>query len=692
MSEGSSCCCHPKPSAPKKAELPSCCGGEEEESKDLMFRFWVGAILSCPLFVFTMAEHVPMVQRWTHGNVLPAWVQWLLATPVVFWCGKPLLLSFVESFRRWKLNMFSLIGLGVMAAWIFSTAVMIAGDSLPHLMMHSGHPALYFESAAMITVLVLVGQVMESKARKATGSALESLMQLAPKTVFRINNGVDEEVSLGVVLPGDLLRVKPAMRVPVDGKVVEGTSFVDEAMLTGEPMPVEKKKGNMVTGGTMNGDGAFVMRAERVGKETVLAQIVQMVKEAQSTRAPVQRLADQIAAWFVPAVIGIALLTFVLWWKLGPEPGITYGIINAVAVLIIACPCALGLATPMAITVGVGRAAQLGLIIRNAESIQKLESVDTLMLDKTGTLTEGRPGVALMHPLPGQNARELLELAAGLEQNSEHPLARAIVEAALERNVKLPKAEQFVSVPGEGVAGMVNGKEVAVGQLALMNTAQVKVPEDLLAKIGKLQKLKHTVVFIAVDGEVAGVFAIADKLKINSVQAVKEMQAMGLRVTMLTGDHLSTASRVAEELGITEVIAGLRPADKLNEVNKAKAAGRHVAVAGDGINDAPALAAAHVGIAMGTGTDVAMQSADVTLVRGDLRGIKQAVSLSRETMKVIRQNLWFAFLYNGLGIPIAAGLLYPLFGWLLSPVIASIAMSLSSISVIVNSLRLRWVK
>lgn len=684
-------CCHAKPE-PAAAALPSCCGDDAEETKDLLFRFVAGVVLAAPLFVFTMAEHIPMFLRWTNGNTLPVWVQWLVATPVVFYCGQPLLSRAIESIRTRKFNMFSLIGLGVIAAWLFSTVVVVAGDGLPHVAHHGGAPMVYFESAAVITVLVLLGQVLESRARKATGLALESLMKLAPDTVWRVNKGVDEEVPLGIVLPGDWLRVKPATRVPVDGVVLEGESFVDESMLTGESMPVEKKKGAAVIGGTMNGGGAFVMRAERVGHDTTLSHIVDLVRNAQASKAPVQKLADRVASVFVPAVIAIAVLTFVLWWQFSPENGFTFGLINAVAVLIIACPCALGLATPMAVTMGVGRAAQFGVLVKNAEALEKLEAVDTIMLDKTGTLTEGRPTMVLLHPLPGRNGRDLLELAGALEQNSEHPLARAIVQAANERQIRLPAAEQFIAVPGAGVAGMVNGKEIAVGQKALMDKAGVAVPKDLAAKVAQLQQQAQTVVFIAIDGALAGIFAIADKLKLTSTEAVHELQGMGLRIAMLTGDHQSTAHEVASRLGITEVIAGLQPAEKLHEVTKATAAGQRVAVAGDGINDAPALAAAHVGIAMGTGTDIAMQSADVTLMRGDLRGILHAIKVGRETMKVIRQNLWFAFLYNGLGIPIAAGVLYPLFGWLLSPMLASVAMSLSSISVIVNSLRLRWVK
>ena len=685
----SDCCCHSKPPPAKGAELPSCCGGEADELRDLMHRFWWGLVLAVPVFVFTMAEHVPWIHQWTQGQVMPAWLQMGLATPVVWWSGWPLLLRAWVSFRTLQFNMFSLIGLGVLSAWAYSVVVTIFPGSVPHAGHHGG-VAVYFESAAVITVLVLVGQVMEARARKATGAAIDALMQLSPKTVTRVADNREEEVSLDQVLPGDLLRVKPASRVPVDGTVIEGRSYVDEAMLTGEPLAVEKSKGSTVTGGTMNGDGAFVMRAERVGRDTVLSQIVSMVSRAQASRAPVQRVADRVASWFVPVVIGIALVTFFAWWRLGPEPSLAFGIINAVAVLIIACPCALGLATPMAVTVGVGRAAQMGVLIKDAAALEKLESVDLLMIDKTGTLTEGKPAIALMHPLPGYNAKDLLTWAAALELNSEHPLARALIAGAVERQLRLPKAEQFVAVPGAGVAGLVDRHEVAVGQRSLMEMAGVVLPDDLLEKVRRLQsKSGHTVVFIAVDGRIAGLFAIADRLKDSTTDAVKQLHEMGLKIAMVTGDHANTAAVLATELGIDEVHSSLKPEEKLYQVYRARDDGHKVVVAGDGINDAPALAAAYVGIAMGSGTDVAMQSADVTLLKGDLRGIARAIRLSKETMKIIRQNLWFAFLYNGLGIPLAAGVLYPVFGWLLSPMIASLAMSLSSISVILNSLRLR---
>jgi len=677
-------CCHPTP-APKQSEA-SCCG-EEDESRDLLRRFWWGLGLTLPVFLATMTDHMPGL----HGFSLPAWVQMVLVAPVVFWCGAPLLLKGWQSVLRLRFNMFTLISLGVLAAWLYSVAVTVAPSLVPHALRHNGDVAVYFESAAVITVLVLIGQVLEARATQATGKALESLMQLAPKTVWRVGKDGDEEIALDHVLPGDLLRVKPASRVPVDGVVMDGTSFVDEAMLTGEPMPVEKINGSRVTGGTMNSEGAFVMRADKIGSETMLSQIVKLVETAQQSRPPVQRLADKISSWFVPLVVLIAVLTFLLWWKYGPEPSIAYGLINAVAVLIIACPCALGLATPMAVTVGIGRAAQLGVLIKHAEALEKLEGVDTLMLDKTGTLTEGKPAMALMHPLAGFNARDLLEWAAALEVNSEHPLARAIVNAAEERKIRLSPVDQFVALPGVGVAGKVRGHEVAIGQQALMGMADVSLSDDLLDKADRLQKLSNTVMFIAVDGKVAGLFAVGDKLRETTAEAVKGLQALGLRVVMLTGDHTSTAQRVAMDLNIDEVVAGVTPEEKLCEVYRARDAGRKVVVAGDGINDAPALAAAHVGIAMGTGTDVAMQSADITLMKGDLGGILQAFTVSRATMKIIRQNLWFAFLYNGLGIPLAAGVLYPLTGWLLSPMIASAAMSLSSLCVILNSLRLRSV-
>ena len=672
------------------SEEGSCCGDDEEGAGDLLRRFVVGVVLTVPLLVLSMGAEVPGIKD------LPAiWsgiLQFVLCTPVVFWCGLPLLERGLRSFVTLKLNMFSLILPGVLAAWTYSLAVVLFPSHVPHPFRHGGAPGLYFESAAVITVLVLLGQWLEARARKATSAALEALMNLVPQTVVRVVDGEDHEVPLSRVLVGDFLRVKPATRVPVDGVVVEGSSFVDESMLTGEPMPASKTKDVAVTGGTLNGEGSFVMRAERVGQDTVLSQIVDIVSKAQRSRAPVQHLADRVAEWFVPAVIFVAVWTFLLWWYFGPEPSLAYGIINAVAVLIIACPCALGLATPMALTVGIGRGAQLGILIKDAAALERLEAVDTVMLDKTGTLTQGKPTLSLMHPLPGFNAKELLGLAAALENSSEHPLARAVIQAAKDRQIRLSPVTQFVSVPGAGVAGVVDGREVAVGQITLMEKAGVTVPVDLLQKVERLQKHGNTVVFIAVEGQLCGLFAIADKLKDTTAEAVKGLHALGLKLVMTTGDNAVTAGQVAAELGMDEVHASLKPEEKLFQVYQARDAGRRVAVAGDGVNDAPALAAASVGIAMGTGTDVAMKSADITLIKGDLLGILQAIALSRATMKVIRQNLWFAFLYNGLGIPLAAGILYPFFGWLLNPMVASAAMSLSSISVIINSLRLRRFK
>ncbi len=663
---------------------------DEDESRDLLRRFGIGALLSAPLLFLSMGADLPPAR-----DIPASWsaiAQLLLATPVVFWCGLPLLKRGWRSFITLRLNMFSLILPGVLAAWGYSLAVVILPDMVPHLFRHGGAPGVYFESAAIITVLVLLGQVLEARARKATSGALEALMSLVPAKVFRVVNGVDEEVELGRVLVGDYLRVKPASRVPVDGVVVEGSSFVDESMLTGEPMPVSKSKGQPVSAGTMNSDGSFIMRADRVGAETALSRIVDMVAKAQRSRAPVQQLADRVAEWFVPVVVIIAAWTFLLWWEFGPEPGLVYGIVNAVAVLIIACPCALGLATPMAVTVGIGRGAQLGILIKDAAALERLEKVDTLMLDKTGTLTQGKPALSLMHPLPGQNAKDLLMLAAALETSSEHPLAKAIVQAAKDRQLRIPPVEDFVSVAGAGVAGRVQGQEVALGQISLMQMAHVPVDAELLDKVERLQSHGNTVVFIAVDGHLCGLFAIADKLKDTSAEAVKGLHSLGLRLIMTTGDNAVTAQRVGQELGMDEVRAGLKPEEKLFQVYQARDSGRKVAVAGDGINDAPALAAAHVGIAMGTGTDVAIQSADITLMKGDLRGIQQAIALSRATLGTIRQNLWFAFVYNVAGIAIAAGVLYPLCGWLLNPMIASAAMSLSSVSVILNSLRLRRFK
>ena len=660
---------------------------DDSELRDMWQRFVWGAIFTVPVIVLSMGEGLPFVK-----SIPPAanrLIQLVWSAPVVFWSGWPLLVRAWQSFRTWKLNMFSLIGLGVIAAWGFSVGAIVFPNWIPHHFQHGGGVAVYFESAAVITVLVLLGQVLEGRARSATGSAIKSLLGLAPKTAVVVKDGAETELPIDDVKPGDLLRIKPGTKIPVDGTVVSGSSAVDESMITGEPMPVAKETGAKVTGGTVNGTGSFIMRAERVGAETLLSQIVEMVANAQRSRAPIQKLADKVAGWFVPAVVLIAIVTFILWWSLGPEPRLAFAVVNAVAVLIIACPCALGLATPMAVTVGVGRGAQIGVLIRNAEALEALEKVDTLMLDKTGTLTEGKPSVSEIQTVAGHDADELLALAAAVEAASEHPLAAAIVRAAQEKKLVLSPVTDFHAVPGGGVLGNVGGKEVFVGQAAYLKGHGIHLDAEQTAGSTRLQSAGHTVVIVVVDDKALALIALTDRIKDSTASAVAALHALGLKINMLTGDNALTAQRVADELKIDEVAAEVTPSQKLDHVTAARRSGRRIAMAGDGINDAPALAAADVGIAMGTGTDVAIESAGITLVKGDLRGIHQAIALSRATMKTIRQNLWFAFLYNGLGIPIAAGALYPLFHILLNPMIASAAMSLSSVSVILNSLRLR---
>jgi Cu+-exporting ATPase len=548
---------------------------------------------------------------------------------------------------------------------------------------------LYFESAAVITVLVLIGQLLELRARKATGSAIRALMNLAPKTALLVRNGEEIETPVDDIQIGDVLRIKPGARIPVDGRLTDGSSTVDESMLTGESMPQKKEANAAVTGGTVNGSGTFLMRAERVGANTLLSQIVEMTAKAQASRAPVQRLADRVSSWFVPAVVGIAALTFLLWWQFGPQPSFAFAVVNAVAVLIIACPCALGLATPMAVTVGLGRGAQLGVLIKNAETLERLHEIDILMLDKTGTLTEGKPSVTEVFPLPGLSARDLLACAAAVEAMSEHPLATAIVNAAKERNIPIAAVTDFQAITGGGVLGNVGENEVFIGQEAFLKKNGVFVSAECHAHSLKMQAEGCTVVVVVLNEKPLGLIAIKDKIKESAPAAIAALHALGLKLQMITGDALTTAQRVAKDLNIDEVAAEVSPKEKLLHVYQARGKDRHVAFAGDGINDAPALAAADVGIAMGSGTDVAIQSAPVTLVKGDLRALHQAFALSHATMKIIRQNLMFAFLYNGLGIPLAAGILYPFTGWLLNPMVASVAMSLSSVSVILNSLRLR---
>ncbi len=628
------------------------------ELTDMLRRFWWSVPPSAVLLGLMFA-----------GVHLP-WLELALASPVVLWAGWPIFERAWTSIVNRSLNMFTLIGAGAGTAYLYSLIATLAPGIFPQSLRHHGELALYFEPAAVIVCLVLLGQVLELRARSQTSGAIKALLQLAPETARRIRpDGTEEDVSLDRVQAGDLLRVRPGERVPVDGAVFEGQSFVDEAMITGEPAPVEKAAGSRTTGGTVNGTGAFVMKAEHVGADTLLARIVQMVSEAQRSRAPIQQLADRVSALFVPAVIAIAIVTFVIWALIGPQPRLAYALVNAVAVLIIACPCALGLATPMSIMVGTGRGATAGVLIRNAEALESLEKVDTLVVDKTGTLTEGKP------KLVSATDTEVLRLAASVEKLSEHPLAAAIVAGALERNLVPSKAEQFEAVPGKGVAAVVDGHRVSVGK----PTTPQNEPDDS----------GQTIVHVTIDGQPAGTLGLADPVKSSAREAIQSLHRDGLRIVMLTGDNRSAAEAVARVLGIDEVQADVLPAEKADAVAKLQAQGRIVAMAGDGINDAPALARADVGIAMGSGTDVAMESASITLVKGDLRGIVRARALSKATMRNIRQNLFFAFVYNVIGVPVAAGVLYPFFGLLLSPIIASAAMTFSSVSVIGNALRLR---
>jgi Cu+-exporting ATPase len=617
------------------------------------------------------------------------WLELALATPVCTWGAYPFYVRAIESIKNRSLNMFTLIGLGVSVAYGYSIIAALAPSVFPPAFRDEmGEVAVYFEAATVIVALILLGQVLELRARRQTSSAIRELLTLAPSTAHRIEGSAEKDVPLSEVWKGDRLRVKPGERIPVDGAVIEGTSVVDESMVTGEPLPVEKAKGSAVIAGTINGTGTFVMRAEKVGNDTLLARIVQMVAEAQRSRAPIQRLADVVSSWFVPIVIAIAIVTFVVWALFGPEPRMAYAIVNAVSVLIIACPCALGLATPMSIMVASGGGARMGTLFKNAEAIEVLGKVDTLVVDKTGTLTEGKPRLANVVGWEDFDENELLRLAAALEKASEHPLAAAIVRGAEERKVELPKAEHFESITGRGVRGRIDGRDVALGNRAFIESLDIHA-RPLAGRAEDLRREAQTVVFVAVDGKLAGLVSVADPIKEGTPDAIRALQAEGLRVVMLTGDGKTTAETVARKLAIDDVISEVLPNEKAAAVKELKGKGAIVAMAGDGINDAPALAEAHVGIAMGTGTDVAIASAGVTLVKGDLRGIVRARRLSRQTMANIRQNLFFAFAYNALGVPIAAGVLYPLTAMLLNPMFAAAAMSLSSVSVIANALRLR---
>ena len=668
--------------------------GPNRELADMTRRFWAGLVLTLPVLVLEMGGHIAALRL--HDVVPPrisTWIQFALSTPVVLWAGWPFFQRAWASVVHRSLNMFSLIALGTGAAYLYSLFATFAPGMFPAgFRGMDGTVSVYFEAAAVITVLVLLGQVLELRAREQTGGAIRALLKLAPKTAHRLKGGNEvEEVALDLVQVGDHLRVRPGDGVPVDGEVLEGNSAVDESMVTGESMPAAKQPGNKLIGGTVNGTGSLVMRADNVGADTMLARIVTMVAEAQRSRAPIQRMADTVSGYFVPAVLGVAVIAFVAWAIWGPAPALSYGLIAAVSVLIIACPCALGLATPMSIGVGVGKGAGAGVLIKSAEALERMEKVDTLIVDKTGTLTEGKPRVTTLVPAAGLSALEILPLAASLEQSSEHPLAAAIGTAARDRSALIQQATDFASVTGKGVTGKIGGRSVALGNAKLMADLGIKLA-DLEHKADELRSDGATALFLAIDGEPGGVIAIADPIKSTTQAALDSLRKDGIRIVMLTGDNKTTAEVVARKLGITEVEADVLPQDKNRIVKKLTAEGRIVAMAGDGVNDAPALAEAAVGIAMGTGTEVAIQSAGITLVKGDLAGIARAIVLSRATMRNIRQNLVFAFAYNAIGIPIAAGVLYPAFGLLLSPIVAALAMSLSSVSVIVNALRLRALK
>ncbi|WP_332827289.1 copper-transporting P-type ATPase [Ramlibacter sp.] len=666
--------------------------GESPELRDMTRRFWIGLALTVPVFFLEMGGHVFDIAHLV-GAQTSNWIQMLFGTPVVLWAGWPFFVRGWQSLVHRSLNMFTLIALGTGAAWLYSMVGTIAPGLFPQeLRLHDGAVAIYFEAAAVITVLVLLGQVLELRAREKTSGAIKALLDLAPKTAVRVRaDGTDETVQIDTIQVGELLRVRPGEKVPVDGELVEGKGTVDESMVTGEPMPVVKAPGAKVTAGTMNQTGGFVMRAEKVGADTLLSQIVHMVAAAQRSRAPIQRMADQVAGWFVPVVIAVAVLTFVAWLVWGPSPAFSYALITSVAVLIIACPCALGLATPMSIMVGVGRGAQHGVLIRDAEALERMEKIDTLVVDKTGTLTEGRPKVVQVEAAAGFQQDEILQKLASVERASEHPLAMAVVAAAQERKLALSEVTDFDSPVGKGVTGRIQGAQLVSGAGKFLAEHGIDVA-PLQAAAERQRARSATVIFVAIEGKLAGFVAIADPIKATTPAALKALREAGVRIVMLTGDGNTTAQAVGKELGIDEVIAEVFPEDKARIVQRLRGEGRVVAMAGDGVNDAPALAAAEVGIAMGTGTDVAMESSGITLLQGDLMGIVRARKLSRKTMRNIRENLFLSFVYNVAGIPLAAGVLYPFFGLLLSPVVAAAAMALSSVSVIANALRLRTVK
>ena len=675
---------------------PEAIGGEEEERREtrsLSQKFWIALGLTIPVLLLAMGHAIPGLNI---DSIVPKqigkWIEFALATPVVLWAGGFFFTRAWQSIVNRSLNMFTLIAVGVGAAYFYSAIVVIAPGIFPTSFRRHGEVDLYFEAAAVITTLILLGQLIETKARSRTGHAIKALLGLAAKTAHRVQDGQEQEIAVDEIQKGDVLRVRPGEKVPIDGVIIDGRSNIDESMITGEPMPVSKHAGEKVIGATVNQTGSFLMRAERIGSETVLAQIVQMVAEAQRSRAPIQQLADTVSGYFVPAVIGVAIITFVVWSIVGPAPAMAYALVNAVSVLIIACPCALGLATPMSIMVGVGRAAQAGILVKNAQAIEVTERVTHLVTDKTGTLTAGKPEVVSRIAANTISERDLLQIAASVESQSEHPLARAIVEAAEKEKIALRNVIDFQSTTGGGVSGNLDGKAILIGKEKFLAESNVRFPEELTKEAHRLQQKAETTVWLAINGDAAGVLGIADPIKPTTREAVRKLHEAGLKITMCTGDNQRTAESVARELSIDEFKAEVMPDEKIDIVKKLKSRGAIVAMAGDGINDAPALAAADVGIAMGTGTDVAIESAGITLVKGDLIGIVKALHVSRAVMRNIRQNLFFAFIYNALGVPIAAGVLYPFFGLLLSPMIAGAAMSFSSVSVIANALRLRSIK
>jgi Cu+-exporting ATPase len=675
---------------------PKTIGAEEEEqgeTRSLSRKFWIALVLTIPVLFLAMGHAIPRLEI---DSIVPKrigkWIEFALTTPVVLWAGGFFFARAWQSIVNRSLNMFTLIAVGVGAAYFYSVIAVIAPGIFPSSFRRHGEVDLYFEAATVITTLILLGQLIEAKARSRTGHAIKALLGLAAKTAHRVRDGQEQEIAIDEIQKGDLFRVRPGEKVPIDGVIIDGKSNIDESMITGEPMPLSKRAGEKVIGATVNQTGSFLMRAERIGSETVLAQIVQMVAEAQRSRAPIQKLADTVSGYFVPAVIGAAIITFIVWSIVGPAPAMAYALVNAVSVLIIACPCALGLATPMSIMVGVGRAAQAGILVKNAQAIEVTEKVTNLVTDKTGTLTAGKPEVVSRITANTVSERELLQIAASVESQSEHPLARAIVESAKTEKIELRNVIDFHSTTGGGVSGNLDGKTILIGKEKFLADSNVRFAEELTNEARRLQAKAQTTVWIAVNGEATGVLGIADPIKPTTKQAVRELHKMGLKIIMCTGDNQRTAESVARDLGIDQFTAEVMPEEKIDLVKELKSKGATVAMAGDGINDAPALAAADVGIAMGTGTDVAIESAGITLVKGDLMGIVKAIHVSRAVMRNIRQNLFFAFIYNALGVPIAAGVLFPLFSILLSPMIAGAAMSFSSVSVIANALRLRSIK